>query len=50
MNLLLWRHAEAQDGDPDLARELTARGRKQAEKMAHWLHSIYLICLNNPFI
>lgn len=38
MNLLLWRHAEAQDGDPDLARELTARGRKQAEKMAHWLH------------
>ncbi len=37
MNLILWRHAEAQDAEPDLARELTARGRKQAERMATWL-------------
>ena len=34
MNLILWRHAEAQDAEPDLARELTPRGRKQAERMA----------------
>ena len=26
MDLLLWRHAEAEDGFPDLKRELTARG------------------------
>jgi len=37
MNLILWRHAEAQDAEPDLARELTARGRKQAKAMADWL-------------
>lgn len=42
MDLILWRHAEAIEGesmDPrvDMARELTARGRKQAAKMAAWL-------------
>ena len=40
MDLILWRHAEAEDGlpgAPDAARELTARGRKQAMKMAGWL-------------
>ena len=39
MNLILWRHAEAEDGNPrgDLARELTKRGRKQSQQMAHWL-------------
>jgi phosphohistidine phosphatase len=37
MNLILWRHAEAEDGTPDLARELTDKGRKQAAKMAEWL-------------
>ncbi len=39
MNLILWRHAEAEDTDSrgDLARELTKRGRKQARQMAHWL-------------
>jgi len=39
MNLILWRHAEAQDGTPDLARELTPRGLKQAERMAVWLRA-----------
>ncbi|MBP8308948.1 MAG: histidine phosphatase family protein [Burkholderiaceae bacterium] len=39
MNLILWRHAEAQDAEPDLARELTPRGRKQAEHMARWLRA-----------
>lgn len=37
MNLILWRHAEAEDASPDLTRELTARGRKQAARMAAWL-------------
>lgn len=37
MDLLLWRHAEAVDGTPDLSRELTARGREQSRKMAAWL-------------
>ena len=37
MDLLLWRHAEAEDGTPDLQRKLTTRGEKQARKMAEWL-------------
>jgi phosphohistidine phosphatase len=39
MNLILWRHAEAEDAGPggDLARALTGRGRAQAERMAAWL-------------
>lgn len=38
MELILWRHAEAEDGVPDLARELTDKGRKQAARMADWLN------------
>lgn len=38
MDLILWRHAEAEDGVPDLGRALTARGRKQASRMADWLN------------
>ena len=39
MELILWRHAEAEDPGPkgDLARELTKKGRKQAKAMADWL-------------
>lgn len=39
MNLILWRHAEAEDvnRNGDMARELTKRGRKQSQQMAHWL-------------
>ena len=44
MDLILWRHAEAEDlpeGDPqagsDLDRSLTLRGEKQAARMAVWL-------------
>jgi phosphohistidine phosphatase len=40
MDLILWRHAEAEDGDentPDAKRRLTSRGEKQARKMAAWL-------------
>jgi phosphohistidine phosphatase len=39
VELILWRHAEAEDGLNDLARELTPKGRKQAAKMAAWLNS-----------
>lgn len=38
MNLILWRHAEAEDtASTDLARQLTPRGRKQALAAAKWL-------------
>lgn len=37
MDLILWRHADAEPGDPDLARQLTPKGRKQAAAMAAWL-------------
>ena len=37
MDLLLWRHAEAEDGEDDLKRRLTERGRKQARIMAKWI-------------
>lgn len=37
MDLLLWRHAEAEDGEDDLKRRLTARGEKQAKAMAAWI-------------
>ncbi len=37
MDLILWRHADAEDGAPDLARPLTAKGRRQAEEIAAWL-------------
>lgn len=39
MDLILWRHAEAVDGQPDLARELTPKGVKQAKAIAQWLKS-----------
>jgi phosphohistidine phosphatase len=37
MDLIVWRHAEAEDGVPDLERELTPKGRKQADRVAQWL-------------
>ena len=39
MNLILWRHADAENRLPDEARQLTAKGRKQAKKMAEWLRT-----------
>ena len=38
MELILWRHAEAEDGLDDLGRKLTPKGHKQAAKMAEWLN------------
>jgi phosphohistidine phosphatase len=37
MDLILWRHAEAEPGEPDLGRRLTAKGIQQAERVAKWL-------------
>jgi phosphohistidine phosphatase len=41
MDLILWRHAEAfemREVDDDLARALTAKGERQAQRMAEWLN------------
>jgi phosphohistidine phosphatase len=37
MDLILWRHAEAEPDGPDLARPLTPKGQRQAAKMGAWL-------------
>lgn len=37
MDLILWRHAEAEEGFPDAGRALTVKGEKQAEKIAQFL-------------
>ncbi len=42
MNLILWRHAEAEiqrPGQDDMERELTAKGRRQALRVAKWLEA-----------
>lgn len=41
MDLILWRHAEAaleNEAEDDLDRALTAKGERQAERMAEWLN------------
>ena len=37
MELILWRHADAADGVPDMERPLTDKGLKQADRMANFL-------------
>ena len=37
MDLILWRHADAEDGADDAARALTRKGLKQAARMGAWL-------------
>ncbi len=39
MDLILWRHADAEPGSPDIARRLTPKGVKQAQDVARWLQS-----------
>ena len=39
MELILWRHADAEDGADDMARRLTRKGEKQAKAMAKWLRA-----------
>ena len=41
MDLILWRHAEAEllrEGSSDAERALTTKGERQAAKMAQWLN------------
>ena len=41
MDLILWRHAEAEvlrEGGSDLERVLTPKGERQAQRMAAWLN------------
>jgi phosphohistidine phosphatase len=41
MDLILWRHADAREGDAaedDLLRPLTPKGERQAQRMAAWLN------------
>ena len=38
MDLILWRHAEAREGSPDLTRPLTRKGCQQAKEMAEFLN------------
>ena len=37
MELILWRHCDAEAGVPDELRALTPRGRAEAARMAEWL-------------
>ena len=37
MDLILWRHADAEPTGNDMKRELTDKGRKQAARVAKWL-------------
>ncbi len=37
LDLILWRHAEADETAPDRARKLTPRGHKHAARTAEWL-------------
>jgi len=39
LDLILWRHADAEDGVLDDARKLTAKGEKQAQQVGRWLKS-----------
>jgi phosphohistidine phosphatase len=39
MELILWRHADAEDGLNDIERRLTQKGIEQAARMAKWLHA-----------
>jgi phosphohistidine phosphatase len=40
MDLILWRHADAENGAPDLARRLTPKGEQQAARVAAWLRPL----------
>jgi phosphohistidine phosphatase len=37
MELILWRHAEAEPGEPDPLRPLTPKGKRHAARVGAWL-------------
>ncbi len=49
IELILWRHADAEEGWPDLKRRLTPHGVEQARQTAAWLKprlpkAVWLLC------
>ena len=38
MDLILWRHAEAEPGEPDSERALTPKGQRHAARVGAWLN------------
>jgi phosphohistidine phosphatase len=38
MELILWRHAEAEAGEPDAKRALTSKGARHAARVGAWLN------------
>jgi len=38
VELILWRHADAEDGYPDAERQLSGKGHAQAKRVAAWLN------------
>jgi phosphohistidine phosphatase len=38
MDLILWRHADAEDGPYDMERALTPKGVRQAQRVGQWLN------------
>ena len=51
MDLFLWRHANALSGGPDLERELSPAGHRQAAEAAEWLRAnspAYLRIFSSP--
>lgn len=38
MELILWRHADADDEEEDVSRKLSAKGHRQVARVARWLH------------
>lgn len=39
MDLILWRHADAESGIPDEDRRLSVQGQRDAERVAAWLNA-----------
>lgn len=39
MDLILWRHADAESGIPDEGRRLSVQGQRDAERVAAWLNA-----------
>jgi phosphohistidine phosphatase len=40
MDLILWRHAEAEAGEPDAKRALTSKGARHAARVGAWLNGL----------
>lgn len=53
MNLILLRHAEAEEGISDFNRKLTPKGRKDCQKVAKWIGKRLkgdFVVISSPFV